>query len=150
MAMAGSTEWTAACTGPASAGGALRLAGADRRIGAEGDFKGGLNEIAIGVPLPIFAHALATDRIDPRHRFAATLGATLYRPAEALEVGWLDELRPPGEVVDRALAEATRLAALSGVPFRLTKASMRGATIDHVRATVDDDLDRIVRELKLG
>ena len=139
----------AACTGHAIAGGVLLLAAADVRIGAEGAFKIGLNELAIGVPLPIFAHALAADRLDPRRFFEATLGATLYDPAGAKDVGWLDEVTSPDATVDRALEEAGRLSKLGGVPFQLSKATMRAGTIAHIRATLDDDLATIVERMSL-
>lgn len=140
----------AACTGHAIAGGALLLAASDVRIGADGDFKIGLNEIAIGVPLPIFAHALAEDRLDPRQLVRATLGATLYGPREAAEVGWLDRVVPMDDVLDVALAEARTLATLKGEPFALSKLSMRRAKIAHVRATMESNLLEIGARLGLG
>src|SRR3954471_11940875 len=44
-----------ACTGHALAAGALVLLVSDVRVGAEGKYKIGLNEVAIGMGLPIFA-----------------------------------------------------------------------------------------------
>lgn len=140
----------AACTGHAIAGGALLLGASDVRIGADGDFKIGLNEIAIGVPLPIFAHALAAERLDPRRLMRATLGATLYAPREAAEVGWLDRVVPIDDVVDVALAEARQLATLPGEPYALSKLSMRRATIAHVRATMESNLEEIGARLGIG
>src|SRR5690606_35275794 len=51
-----------ASTGHAIAGGLLLLATGDVRLGAGGDFKLGLNEVANGMPVPIFAHELARMR----------------------------------------------------------------------------------------
>ncbi|MEO8602403.1 MAG: crotonase/enoyl-CoA hydratase family protein, partial [bacterium] len=48
-----------ACTGHALAAGAVLLCAADRRIGTAGEFKIGLNEVAIQLPLPVFALELA-------------------------------------------------------------------------------------------
>ncbi len=55
----------AACTGHALAAGALVLLAADHRIGAAGDWKIGLNEVAIGMPLPVWAVELARYRMPP-------------------------------------------------------------------------------------
>src|SRR5713101_2236105 len=44
-----------ACTGHAIAMGAVLLLSGDTRLGAEGDFKIGLNEVSIGLALPPFA-----------------------------------------------------------------------------------------------
>jgi enoyl-CoA hydratase len=140
----------AACTGHAIAGGALLLGASDVRIGADGDFKIGLNEIAIGVPLPIFAHALAADRLDPRQLVRATLGATLYPPREAAEVGWLDRVVPMDDLLEVALAEARQLATLPREPYALSKLTIRRATITHVRATMESDLQEIGARLGLG
>ena len=77
-----------AATGHAIALGALFLLTGDYRIGADGAFKIGLNEAAIGAPLPEFALALAVDRLSKRHLSRVALGATLYSPAEATEAGF--------------------------------------------------------------
>ena len=58
----------AACTGHALAAGSLLLLASDTRIGIKGDFKIGLNEVAIGMALPIFAVELARDRLSKRRR----------------------------------------------------------------------------------
>src|SRR5512146_236246 len=42
-----------ACTGHALAGGALVVLTGDLRIGAQGPFKIGLNEVSIGMPVPV-------------------------------------------------------------------------------------------------
>src|SRR5262245_39765802 len=52
-----------ACTGHALAGGALVVLTGDWRIGAQGAFKIGLNEVSIGMPVPVLAMELARDRL---------------------------------------------------------------------------------------
>src|SRR5262249_57539618 len=66
------------CTWHAPAAGAILLLAADTRIGARGDFKIGLNEVAIGMRLPIFAYELARERLSKRHLARATMQAELY------------------------------------------------------------------------
>lgn len=138
-----------AATGHAIAGGALLLGVGDVRIGADGPFKIGLNEVAIGVPLPIFAHAIAKARLDPRHLVRATLGATLFAPAEAAEVGWLDRVVPAPALREAALTEARALGALPAAPYAISKQSMRRELVRHVRAATGDDLAEITRRLGL-
>ena len=55
-----------ACTGHAVAGGALLLLCADARVGVDGEFKIGLNEVGIGMTMPKLGVELARDRLDPR------------------------------------------------------------------------------------
>ena len=56
-----------ACTGHAFPAGAFLLMAADTRIGADGPFKLGLNEVRIGLTLPWFAIVLARHRLTPAH-----------------------------------------------------------------------------------
>src|SRR5687768_8453991 len=79
-----------ACTGHALAGGALVLLTGDVRIGAAGAFRIGLNEVQIGLPVPVLAMELARDRIVPAELGRATLQATIYSPEDAAKVGYLD------------------------------------------------------------
>src|SRR4051812_25286298 len=71
------------CTGHALAGGALVLLTGDARIGASGAFRIGLNEVSIGMPVPVMAMELARDRIPNTELARATLFAQIYGPEEA-------------------------------------------------------------------
>jgi enoyl-CoA hydratase len=130
-----------ACTGHALAAGAILLMSADVRIGAAGAFKIGLNEVAIGMPVPVFAAELARDRLSRRHLTAATALATIYDPAGAVDAGYLDETQPPEAVLDAALERAASLAAACNLrAFAATRTRLRGAVAAHVRATLDADI----------
>ncbi|MEJ7597758.1 MAG: crotonase/enoyl-CoA hydratase family protein [Kofleriaceae bacterium] len=129
-----------ACTGHAMAGGALLVLTGDYRIGATGAFKIGLNEVAIGMPVPVLAMELARDRLLPTELVHATLHAKIYNPETALAAGYLDAVAPVDELLARAKAEAERLGAHARSAFRATKTRLRGKTIDHIRSTMADDL----------
>ena len=129
-----------ACTGHALAGGALMVLTGDYRIGTTGAFKIGLNEVGIGMPVPVLAMELARDRLVTTELVHATLHAKIYDPESAVTAGYLDEVVPPDATLSRARAEATRLGAHSRSAFKATKTRLRGRTIDHIRATMADDL----------
>ncbi len=129
-----------ACTGHALAGGALVVLTGDLRIAAAGAFKIGLNEVAIGMPVPVLAMELARDRLHAAALPRATLMAHVHTPDEALAAGYVDEVVAPGEVMTRALAEAARLSALGRMPFRATKERLRGKTIDYIRSSLESDM----------
>lgn len=114
-------------------GGFMLLTG-DYRIGVSGDFKIGLNEVAIAMTLPPFGLMLAKERIATRHLQNATTNATLFTPDEAVEVGFLDETVAPGELADRTMARATELAQLDNAAFVRTKLDWRGADIERISA----------------
>lgn len=130
----------AGVSGHAIAGGVLLSAACDLRIGAAGAFKLGLNEIAIGMPLPILAHELARDRLDRRRYTEATLFARLYAPDEAVEVGWLDRVVEADALESSVIAAAAELGKLPKGPFAKTKLSTRGATIEHIRTSLAANL----------
>lgn len=134
----------AACTGHALAGGALVLLTADVRFGAAGAFRIGLNEVSIGLPVPVLAMELARDRITTTELGRATLRAQIYPPDEAARAGFLDEVVPPADVLPRAKEEAARLGALSRMAYHATKKRLRGRTIEHVLATLDRDMETIL------
>lgn len=134
-----------ACTGHALAGGALVVLTGDYRIGAAGEYKLGLNEVTIGLPVPVLAMELARDRLSKRAFTHATLLAQIYDPPGALGAGYLDTVEPADQVLVRARTEATRLAALSRGAFASTKKRLRGATIDLIRSTLDADMTAISR-----
>jgi len=129
-----------ACTGHALAGGSLVVLTGDHRVGAKGPFKIGLNEVSIGMPVPVLAMELARDRLLPTELTRATLLAQIYDPEGALRAGYLDALADPGDVLTVARAEATRLAALGRMPFRATKTRLRGKTIAHILSSLDADM----------
>ncbi|MCC6526315.1 MAG: crotonase/enoyl-CoA hydratase family protein [Polyangiaceae bacterium] len=132
-----------ACGGHALAGGALVVLTGDLRVGARGAYRIGLNEVQIGMPVPILAMELARDRLEPRELTAATLFAKVVDPDEAARIGWLDELADEAALLPRALAHASRLATLARDAFAKTKQSLRGRTIRYVRDTLVEDMARL-------
>jgi len=102
-----------ACTGHAVALGAVLLMATDYRVGADADVAIGLNEVAIGMPLPELAVALAHERLSAPLRTRAVVLAEMWPPRRAVDVGFLDEVVAPDRVVataiDRAKDLGTRL-----------------------------------------
>lgn len=132
-----------ACTGHALAAGAVFLNAGDLRIGAHGNFKIGLNEVAIQIPLPVFALELARARLAPRWLTQAVTQARLFDPAGACEAGYLDEVVAAEALLDTAMQRATALAALPDPAFRLTKERERRAVAAHIRATLAEDIAQL-------
>jgi enoyl-CoA hydratase len=132
-----------ACGGHALAGGALVVLTGDLRIAARGPFRLGLNEVQIGLPMPILAMELARDRLEPRHLAAATLFATIDDPERALTTGWIDELVEAEALEERAIAEARRLGQLPRAAYARTKAALRERTVAYIRETLETDIARL-------
>jgi enoyl-CoA hydratase len=128
-----------ACNGNAIAMGALLLLAADHRVGAAGDFKIGLNEVAIGLTLPWFAIALARHRLTPPYCDRCTITGVTFGPDEAQRAGFLDELVGPGELAARARERATQLAGVNMAAHAATKLRVR----EELLAGVRDGIARI-------
>jgi enoyl-CoA hydratase len=132
-----------ACTGHALAGGALLTLTGDVRVATRGAFRIGLNEVQIGMPVPVLAMELARDRLRPDHLTAATLFANVVDPEGALAAGWVDELAAEEGLLDAAFGHARRLAALPRDAYARTKLTLREKTIRYVRETLVEDMTRL-------
>jgi enoyl-CoA hydratase len=134
-----------AVTGHALAMAAVLCLAADERVGADGEYKIGFNEVAIGLPLGEFAVEFARDRLSPRHLTRAVTHAEIYSPEGAVEAGFLDRV-VDGSVVGEALDTATRLAEnLDPAAYRETKRTMRARGLDRIRRSLADGLERPTR-----
>ncbi len=119
-----------ACTGHAVAAGAMLLLAADQRLGVDGDFKIGFNEVAAGMALPDLAIELARPRLAPTHLARATLTAEMFDPASASAAGFLDTVVSSDEIEAAAMAAARRLAGFDRAAYRDTKRALRRPVID--------------------
>jgi len=126
-------------TGHSVAMGALLLLAADYRMGADGRFKIGLNEVAAGMVLPSFATTLAEDRLSKRHILRATTMAEMYQPADARDAGYLDEVVAPDELEEATLGRAEALAGFSSAVYGATKAKVRGGLATRLQAAIEAD-----------
>ena len=129
----------AASTGHALAAGALLLLGCDVRIGADVDCKIGLNEVAIGMVLPDWAFTIAGVRLSNRHLQRSVGTARITGAADAVDVGFLDEVVPANDVLDTAVMRAAELAVLDPKAYRVTVRKLRGATLDLMTSEVAAD-----------
>ena len=137
-----------AATGHALAMGAILLLAADVRIGAQGPFKIGLNEVAIGMPVPRFTVELARECLAVSALTEALNLATIYDPEGAVRVGFLDRVVADDAVVDAAMAEAAELAErLHARAFAETRTFLRGASVERVRAGLAADLTTFMVDL---
>jgi Delta3-Delta2-enoyl-CoA isomerase len=93
----------AAITGHAPAGGTVLALFCDYRFMAEGDFKLGLNEVQVGIPLPPVILAGLRRLVGLRQAERLGVGGLLLSPAQALAAGLVDELAPADQVIDRAI-----------------------------------------------
>jgi enoyl-CoA hydratase/carnithine racemase len=119
----------AAVNGHAVAGGLILALCADYRVcSTEGQL--GLTELRAGLPYPLAAISVVRSELPPNAARRLVLGASLVEPPEALALGVVDELRPPDEVLPRAVEVATDLAALPRASYGTVKRQLRGPPIE--------------------
>lgn len=127
-----------AASGHAIALGAFCVLTGDHRLAADGDFRFGLNEVAIGRTLPPFAWLLAKERLSKRALTQAALTAKMYDPEGARDAGFVDEVAAADELRDVALERAAQLAELDANAFSAMKQGLRGEGIDAVLADLPE------------
>ncbi len=129
-----------ACSGHAVAAGAFLPLAADVRIGVEGTFQIGLNEVRIGMTVPWFGIELARQRLSPAHFDRAINTARMYQPHEALTAGFLDEVVAPGDLRAASLGAAAALAELNSAAHAATKLRVRAGALQAMRSAIEGEL----------
>lgn len=128
-----------ACPGHAVAKGAFLLLAADYRLGTEGAFTIGLNEVKIGMTLHQVGIALARDRLTPAAFQRAVNNSEMFNPQGALAAGFLDQVVPADQLMTAANAMAQQLKGLNMAAHKKTKLKMRKALLDALDAAIAVD-----------
>jgi 3,2-trans-enoyl-CoA isomerase len=119
----------AAMAGHSPAGGMVIGLFCDRRIAAAGEYKLGLNEVQVGLPVPpviLAAHRLL---IGPRESARLAVPGTMVGPDEALRIGLVDEVVAVEEVTPRARAWCEQLLGLPPLAMSATRRMARAELV---------------------
>ena len=110
--------------GHALAAGAVALLACDYRIGLRGDYKVGLNETQIGLPLPTFCLEIARSKLGDRAMHVGVLEGNSFAPDAAREIGYLTDVVDPESFEDDLEQTITRVRMLAGEAYATTKKRM--------------------------
>ena len=135
-----------ACSGHALAMAVFLVLSGDHRLGVDGDFRIGANEVAIGLTMPYAAIEVCRQRLAPAHFHRAVNNAEIYTPAAAVAAGFLDEVVAPEDLGARARQVAVALGGLDRAAHCATKLRARRPALEALRAAIDTD-DAEVRAL---
>ena len=141
----------AACQGNAYPMGAFLIMSSDHRIAAEGDYRIGMNEVAIGLTVPRFAIEVARQRLTPAYFSRVVISAEMFGPQEAVAAGFFDRVVPAAALDEAAEEAAIALSTLNLAAHAATKLRARGALINLIRQVIDEDItpqygrDRVAR-----
>lgn len=128
-----------ACSGHAVAKGAFVLLSADYRIGVEGAFSIGLNEVQIGMTMHNVGITLARDRLTPMAFQRSVVCAEMFNPQGALAAGFLDQVVPAEQLMASALEVAQRFKKLHSTAHAATKLKVRRALLEALDVGIEAD-----------
>jgi enoyl-CoA hydratase len=128
-----------ACPGHAVAKGAFLLLSADYRIGIEGAFSIGLNEVQIGMTMHHVGILLARDRLSNAAFQRSVISAEMFTPAGAVDAGFLDRVVAPELLLSTAMEVAQRLKKLNMNAHKGTKRKARKALLDALDTAIEVD-----------
>ncbi len=129
-----------ACSGHAVAAGAFLMLAADARIGVDGPFQLGLNEVRIGLTVPWFVIELARQRLAGAHFDAAVVSARMHTPAEAVTAGFLDRVVAVEQLEQEVAQTAGALSQLDMRAHAASKLRARGDALRRLREAIETEL----------
>ncbi len=128
-----------ACPGHAVAKGAFILLSADYRVGVDGPFTIGLNEVQIGMTMHHVGIELARDRLRKSAFQRAVINAEMFDPQGAREAGFLDRVVAPEALMSAATAMAQQLKKIDPKAHAATKLKVRKALLDALDRAIELD-----------
>ena len=132
-----------ACPGHAVAKGAFLLLSADYRIGVDGPFSIGLNEVQIGMTMHHAGIELARDRLRRSAFHRSVINGEMFDPKSAVDAGFLDKVVAAEELQGAALAAARQLKKINMNAHKNTKLKVRKALLEALDNAIIQDQEHL-------
>ena len=129
-----------ACNGHAIAKGAFLLLSVDYRIGVEGDFKIGLNEVMIGMTMHNAGIAIAKSRLSEVYLNRSVNNAEIFNSKDAITAGFLDLIVPEDHLLSTAIKVAEMFTKLNKKAHAATKLKVRKLHLEALEIAIELDL----------
>ena len=127
-------------TGHCIAMGAYTMLACDYRIGADGDFKIGLNETAIGMPMHRFGIELGRYKIPKNYFNRSLINGEIFNPKDAMRAGYYDRLVPPEQLDAAGTMAGQMFKQLKMNAFSYTKNASRKELFALFKECIADDM----------
>jgi enoyl-CoA hydratase len=128
-----------ACPGHAVAKGAFMLLSADYRIGVEGNFNIGLNEVQIGMTMHHVGIELARERLTKPAFQRSVINAEMFNPQTAIAAGFLDRVVAADQLMAAATEHAHVLKKINLTAHKNTKLKVRKAFLELLDQAIATD-----------
>lgn len=132
-----------ACPGHAVAKGAFLLLSADYRIGVDGPFSIGLNEVQIGMTMHHAGIELARDRLRRSAFHRSVINGEMFDPQSAVDAGFLDKVVSAEELQGAALTAARQLKKINMLAHKNTKLKVRKALLETLDNAIIQDQEHL-------
>jgi len=113
------------------------MAACDHRIMANGKGTVGVPELKVGLPFPTIAFEILRCAFRPEVLQALVYTGSSFGPSRALDLGHVDALAEPAELLDRAIERAEDFATIRAQSFALTKRELRAPALTRHRELRD-------------
>ena len=128
--------------GHAIAGGFVLALACDYRLGVEGDYRIGLNEVAVGAGFPRTAVEIVRLRLPHARASELMLGGALYPANQGVRLGLVDELLPADRFADTVKRRAARLGTFPRAAYVDAKLSLVAEALERIARETDADGER--------
>ena len=128
-----------AVSGHAMAMGSYLLLACDYCIGVDGDYKIGMNEVAIGMTMPQAGVDIAEARLAMPYVRRAVNNAEIFNPHSAMAAGFLHSVVTPEDLTTAAQAKAEQLRKLDMTAFAATKLKSVAPLLEILKRAVEAD-----------
>jgi len=125
--------------GHAIAGGMVLLLACDYRLGLDGEYRIGLNEVAIGASFPRSAFEVARLRLSHQQASELLLGGAIYPAKQATRLGAVDELIPAARFEETVMRRAARLGSFPRGAYAHTKAALVAEATARIEAETAEE-----------
>jgi enoyl-CoA hydratase/carnithine racemase len=136
----------AAVGGHALAGGTVLAILCDWRVAAEGNWKLGLNEVQVGLPLPPMIYSALHRLVGTRNAEHLAVSGRIVSPAEALNLGLVDKVVAQELVVPRAVAWCEGLLRLPRFAMETTRKKTRADLIEACEMGMRQELETVAAQ----
>lgn len=114
-----------AISGHSPAGGCVLAICSDFRFMADGNYLIGLNELAVGIPVPALIYELMAVWVGRRYAYQNLMTSKMLSPAEALDQGLVDAVVPLDELGVKVKDNLSQIKRLAPKQWSMTKRNFR-------------------------